>query len=164
MTVARSTEPMPSEYTENGTYRGDKKGERIHVISLHGLCPSKKSEKVPTRNKAGKIRMHYQAQPEIDRLGEQIPAELRDLGLLHPDVDIFFGVTHGRADRDGKEATILDLLVKYGVIQGDQISKFNGTVTIHPATRGLVDRVLIKLTDTGVDRWPPVPRKRKPGK
>lgn len=135
--------------------------ENVYMIYLSGLVPSKKNEKIPKRNKAGKIRMHYQAQPEIDRLADQIPPDMRDLGLLHPDIEIWFGVTHGKGDRDGKEATVLDLLKKYGVIQDDCIAKFNGKVTIHPADRHATDYVLIKLTDTGIDWWPEKPKENR---
>ncbi len=100
----------------------------------------------------------------IDALAKQIEPQFRDLGLLHPDIDLFFTVTHGGSDRDGKEATILDLLVKYGVIQNDNISSCNGMVVTHPARRADVDGVLIILKDTGINRWPDKPKEKRKNK
>ncbi len=137
--------------------------DRIWAIHLSGTVPSKKNEKIPTVNKkTGRVvGMHYEAQPEIDALAKQIEPQFRDLGLLHPDIDLFFSVRTGGSDRDGKEATILDLLVKYGVIQNDNISSCNGMVVTHPARRADVEGVLIILKDTGIDRWPDKPKEKR---
>jgi hypothetical protein len=72
-------------------------------------------------------------QTELDRLAVQIPAECRDLNLLHPDLDVTFWVLDRRSDRDNMLTTLLDLLKDYGVIRNDSIAQCNGTVILRPA-------------------------------
>lgn len=127
-----------------------------HLIVLIGAVPSKKNEKTPFKNKAGKMRFYNPSQAAIDRLSMQVPATVRDLGLLHPDIEFTFTVPHGGMDTDNTVTTLMDILVTMGVLQNDSVARNNGRKTINPAVRGDVARTTIKLTDTGIDRWPKI--------
>lgn len=125
-----------------------------YELDLRGLVPSKKNEKVPVTTKSGKRRMYYQAQPEIDRLSMQVPGELRDLGLVHPDIDIYMTKTDGRSDKDGALSTLLDIMVKMGILKNDSVAQCNGRITLHPVRRGGENRTMILLNDTRFNLWP----------
>jgi len=106
------------------------------VIELRGKVPSKKNRYSPRRGGSGKgFYKSSELQTELDRLFLQIPAEARDLDLVHPDIALTFTVPPCgvRSDRDNMLTTILDLLTLSGTIRQDRISTCNGTITIHPS-------------------------------
>lgn len=136
-------------------------GGTEYVICLIGKVIAKKNLKRTFRGKDGKMAVTYGAgQDALDRLSMQIPGEVRDLGLLHPDIEFFFTVPDGRIDTDNSITTLMDILVKMGVLQDDSVAKNNGTKTIHPARRGDVATTIIKLTDRGLNQWPEKVKKR----
>lgn len=104
-------------------------------FTLYGKVPSKKNRYMPRKDRPGMIK-DSALRTELDRLGMQIPGELRDLKLTHPDIAIQMVVCDGRSDRDSALTTILDLLVQYGVIANDSIAKCNGLLRVPPAVKG----------------------------
>lgn len=99
-------------------------------IELKGKVPSKKNQLRPRKTKYGKITYYKDTDTQslIDALSFQIPANLRGMKLKHPLMSFKFDVpTRGEAaDRDGKYTTILDILVKTGVLADDNIRNCNG--------------------------------------
>lgn len=73
------------------------------------------------------------AKESMNRAAMQIPGELRDLKLEHPDLDVQFVVGRENVDRDNILSSILDLMVHYGVLSSDSVAKCNGTIVLHPA-------------------------------
>lgn len=94
---------------------------------------AKKNDKIPFKNKAGKVRMRYGNQDALDRLAMQVPGWARDLKLEHPTIEFRFTVAHRKFDRDNAVTTLLDLLVKMGTLAQDSVAHCNGTIIIHPA-------------------------------
>lgn len=123
-----------------------------YEITLLGAVIGKKNRL--TVNRGGRFTYGGGTHEAMDRLGIQIPPDVRDLQLKHPDLDVTFAVTDGKKDRDNSLTTIIDLLVRYGVIAQDNIAQFNGTITVHPAIKGAANTTWIVLTDRGIDRWP----------
>ena len=117
-----------------------------YEITILGELPSHKNEKVATRRKRKKdtakgvagttymgIRTKSAVKDAMDRAGLQIPGELRDLKLRHPDIEMFCVVGREDVDTDNIFSTVLDILVKYGVLADDNCRHCNGTKTSHPA-------------------------------
>ncbi len=65
----------------------------------------------------------------------------------HPDVDVEFFVLDRASDRDNKLGCILDVLQKAGVLVNDNISRFNGTLVIHPAVVGSSEGVIVDISE-----------------
>lgn len=127
----------------------------VYTISLIGKVVAKKNLKRTFRARNGKMVATYGAgQQDLDRLAMQVPAEVRDLGLVHPDIEFFFTVPDGRIDTDNSVTTCMDILVKMGVLQNDSVARNNGRKIIHPAQRGPIAKTTIMLIDTGLNRWP----------
>lgn len=70
--------------------------------------------------------------------------------LEHPDLAVTFYVMDRRSDRDNKLTTILDVLQEAGVLQNDSIRRCNGTITLHPAIIGEVEKTVVEI-------WPRQP-------
>jgi Holliday junction resolvase RusA-like endonuclease len=117
-----------------------------YELTLFGELPSHKNEKVATLRKRKKdtkkgvagstymgIRTKSAVKDAMDRAGLQIPGDMRDLKLRHPKIEFYFKVARVNVDRDNIVSTVLDLLVRYGVLENDSISSCNHTITIYPA-------------------------------
>jgi hypothetical protein len=104
----------------------------------------------------------------LDRLAMQIPGDVRDLKLVHPEIEFIITHDQDRQDRDNIVTTILDLLVQYGVLADDSIKQCNGKMTIWPSEKGEypeVTVVLIPGTDEvaqGAARYAPKMRGKQP--
>jgi Holliday junction resolvase RusA-like endonuclease len=110
-----------------------------YEFTLYGITKSKKNTYTPKRT--GGMYKNTELQAELDNLEAQVPGDVRDLRLEHPDVLVEFSSRSKRRDRDGLLTTVLDVLVKCGVFQNDDIAHFNGTVTLLPAKVGQEDAV-----------------------
>lgn len=114
-----------------------------YEFELLSKVPAKKNMLRPVRRKNGKLGLvnDRQASSLLDYIAMQIPPEVRDLGLLHPNIEFTFGVpseyftgkANRRWDRDNAITGLLDVFVDMGVLRDDSISCCNGTITIHPA-------------------------------
>lgn len=117
-----------------------------HTLTIFGEILSHKNEKAAVmarrrkdtaKGKAGtqyaKVVTKSVAKESMNRAAMQIPGELRDLKLQHPDLDVYFVVGRLNVDRDNILSSVLDLLVEYGVLADDNVAQFNGAVTLHPA-------------------------------
>lgn len=132
-----------------------------YSLELIGKIPSKKNMLRPRFGSGGKgIRISTGAREQLDRLEMQIPAELRDLGLVHPDMVVQFMMPEGRSDRDNMLVTLLDFLVKYGVIKNDSVASFNGQIVLFPAIPA--EDYITKITFAPNPRngWKPPKRKK----
>lgn len=114
------------------------------VIEFRGRVPSKKNRYSPRKDKPGFFK-DSKLQAELDRLAMQIPGQYRDLKLESPIVDFFFCYVKANWDRDNAAQALTDLLVEYGVLANDNIRRFNGTVTIHPAVLSDYDGVTVAI-------------------
>ena len=117
-----------------------------YEIVLLGEVVSSKNEKMAVLRKRksdtakGAVGSHYagialkpKAKLSMDRIAMQIPGELRDLKLEHPRIDMFFIVGREDVDVDNIFSTVLDLLVKYGVLVDDNVRHCNGVKKLWPA-------------------------------
>lgn len=107
--------------------------------------PSKKNSYIP---KSGRF-----IKPQSIRNFEMaaafcIPNEYKNLKLRHPDIMISasFPKASWRGDKDNTLVTLMDILVKNGVIQDDAVNHANGTVVLNPVT-------LSPTYQTIVDIW-----------
>lgn len=132
---------------------------------IYGKVPNVK-DRYRLGYSGGKMRMFKDRQLAalLDSLAVQIPAELRNLHLKHPDLDVTFIVPMdnardrpSRSDRDGMLTTILDILVRMGVIRDDSISVFNGTIILRPAQVGKDYKTIIRIqpSDRELELFPP---------
>ena len=119
------------------------------VIVFAGRVPSKKNRYTPNKDGKG-MHKDRKLQGELDRLALQIPGHLRDLKLESPEVHFYFKYS-GRAnwDRDNACTALIDVLVQYGVLAGDQIRRFNGLLVIHPAEKSDEDVATVVLIPKG---------------
>lgn len=101
-------------------------------ILFVGYVPSKKNNLRKGRKGQG---YHYDEATRacIDALTTQVPAAYRGLKLVHPKVSWQITVPAARQDRDAIKTTILDILVKTGVLANDNIKNYNGHEHNHPA-------------------------------
>jgi len=114
---------------------------------LLGKIPAKKNRYRPKRKGFYKDRT---LQLELDRLGQQIPAEVRDLGLIHPSICLQFYKPRnaGRFDKDNADVTIMDLLVQYGVLPDDSTKWADGTKTVLPSIPSDEWKTVITLVES----------------
>lgn len=122
-----------------------------YEFTLYGLTGAKKNRYTP-----GPRGMHKGAElrAELNDLEAQIPGNVRDLRLLHPDMVLKLSCKNGRRDRDGILTTVLDLLVRCQVITDDNIANFNGKITIEPAVLGDSDEATVILYPRNVILYP----------
>lgn len=116
--------------------------EKEYQFQIYGLTRSKKNAYTV---RSGRIVIGSDLKKELENLEMQIPAEVRDLGLIHPDIRVQFNSRSDRRDRDGLLTVILDLMVKCRVIAGDNIRNCNGTITILPAILGDEDSAHVTI-------------------
>jgi Holliday junction resolvase RusA-like endonuclease len=62
-------------------------------------------------------------------------------------LDVHIYTRSRRQDRDNIVTTLLDVLVKAGILAGDSIKRFNGQMTVHPAQIDREERVVIELQE-----------------
>jgi hypothetical protein len=96
-----------------------------------GHVPSKKNA-YRRQNNGGMYRRKDVVQ-DIDSLSAQIPAWTKNLRLEHAHISVRLTVGDGRADRDNKVTTLLDILVRAGVLRNDSIARCNGRIFVHEA-------------------------------
>jgi Holliday junction resolvase RusA-like endonuclease len=113
-----------------------------YETTWYGLTKSKKNSYTPTR---GGMFKNSALKAELDRLEQQVPGDLRDLNLIHPDITVRFKSRSARRDRDGLLASVLDVLVRCKVLADDSIGKCNGRIIIEPAEVCDEDSVTITL-------------------
>lgn len=104
------------------------------VISLRGPIPSKKNMNRPNKNGKG-LHQDKSLKLLLDRLEMQVPGYARDLRLESPELEFQFYYSKANWDLDNGETTILDILVKYGVLANDNIKRLNGKRTTWPAIK-----------------------------
>ena len=85
------------------------------------------------RGKGGRTYIDSETAALIEALTTQARAQWKHEPVTHPNVMVCFHVASRRQDRDNMLTTILDCLKKAGVIEDDNIARFNGTLTVHPA-------------------------------
>ncbi len=131
------------------------------VIELRGKTPAKKNNWHPRRG--GGVGITDPAiQTMIDRMAMQIPGHVRDLKLVSPEIHFHFFYEKANWDRDNAVTTLLDILVKYGTLQDDNVAQCNGPILIHPAERSDEDSVKIILFP--IAQQPASPRYVRPPK
>lgn len=103
------------------------------TLLLEGPIPCKKS--LYRRGRNG-LFLDREVKAAIDCLILQAKHQWRVSPIEHPEVTVTFRVLDRRSDRDGKLATVLDVLQKAGVVANDNIAHFNGWLRIAPAIVG----------------------------
>jgi hypothetical protein len=125
------------------------------LIQLHGRIPSKKNAKaIAPHGDTGKYTLWYarEDRQRINDLVQVAALSWRDLktgrlpAVEHPSVCFEFYLqgtasseqihTRYRKDRDNMATTVLDVLVKAGVLVDDDIAHCNGRIQILPAVVG----------------------------
>ena len=121
-------------------------------LVLKGPVPSKKNDR-SIGYRRGKLTMFIDKdqQAALDALVWQAKAQWKGMArLVHPDISIRFHVSNRRQDRDNMATTLLDVLVKAGVLANDNIAQCNGRITIEPAVLDRVDEPMtfVEVTET----------------
>ena len=97
------------------------------TLTLHGHCPSKKSNYRTAEG--GRLISTPETKAQMEALTLQAMFQWsRAVGLPvdHPEVTTTFYVRSGRSDEDGKSVTLMDILQKAGIIVNDNVAHFNG--------------------------------------
>jgi len=140
-------------WTTGGGARGFGVSDPI-VLEFLGTVPSKKNE---YKKRSGRGKGMYKGEElrtKLDALAEQIPPEVRNLKLVHPDVTWRFELPKGSrshrawdTDPDNKATALTDLLVSFGVFREDSFRYHNGRKVIEPAEEidGVVDKVTVTI-------------------
>jgi hypothetical protein len=121
----------------------ESKGTVTHFLRLVGQIPSKKNmyRRVTVRGKPA-LALSDRAVALMDPHRLQLQSLWKLPPVEHPDVVIKLGISNDASDRDGVLVSLLDLLqprvisghlVFAGVIQNDNVRRFNGVLTILPA-------------------------------
>ena len=131
-----------------------------YEIVLYGAPFSKKNRYMPRKDKPGFFK-GSRLEDQINRMSLQITGEMRDLKLRHPDVTVEMHSPHGRFDRDNFLTALLDILVNMGVIVDDNVSNFNGTMTVLPCVSEDEPYVRIVLRENLANGWKPYNYKPK---
>lgn len=118
-----------------------------YIIELSFDCISKKNSYQQTKS-GRRFKPKRVVDGELIALS-QIPAELVDLKLKHPRIEFqaFIPKKSWSLDIDGVFTTILDILVKAGILAQDNIRNCNGGISILPVQDSARKRFVIKLTD-----------------
>ena len=114
-------------------------------LTLRGNVPNKKNLWRP--RKGGGMFLDQDVKSKIDWLILQARRQWNRPALEHPDVDVEFFVLDRASDRDNKLGCILDVLQEAGVLVNDNISRFNGTLVVHPAVVGAHEGVIIDISE-----------------
>jgi Holliday junction resolvase RusA-like endonuclease len=89
-------------------------------IILEGPIPSKKN--MLRRSKNGGMFRNAEVSAKIDALTMQAAIQWGERGpLIRPSIQVLFRVIDKRSDIDNKMTTVLDCLVKAGVLENDNI-------------------------------------------
>ncbi len=121
------------------------------MLTLHGHCPSKKSNYRVSQGGGLISTTETKAQVEALRLQAMFQwSSAVGLPVNHPEVTTTFYVRSGRSDEDGKYVTLMDILQKAGIIVNDNVSHFNSRKIHEPCV--LVadgeERVEIRIVKT----------------
>jgi Holliday junction resolvase RusA-like endonuclease len=109
-----------------------------YTLHIEGHVPSKKNKWKPGR---GRVFLPREAQREIDSLILQVRMQWQREALEQAEIRMHFRVRDGRGDLDNKQTTILDVLVKAGVVKNDSIAhlrRLTATAEIYPAVQETV--------------------------
>lgn len=96
------------------------------TLTLHGHCPSKKSNYRTAEG--GRLISTPETKAQMEALTLQAMyqwSQAVGLPVDHPEVTTTFYVRSGRSDEDGKYVTLMDVLQKAGVIVNDNCAHFN---------------------------------------
>lgn len=93
----------------------------IFKLSVAGHCPTKKNGYSPAG--ANRVRIRSGIAEHLPNLLAQIRYQWQADPIEYAKVSMTFYVRDGRADLDGKFTTMLDLLVKGGVLKNDSIAR-----------------------------------------
>ena len=114
-------------------------------LILSGHVPAKKN--AWRRRANGGIGVDRETHAHIDALILQARVQWgRKAPLVNPDMDVKFIVRDRRGDRDNKLTTVIDVLVKAGVLKNDNMKQFNGTLVLMPAEVHPQEQVFITIT------------------
>lgn len=132
-------------------------------IEFFGKIEAKKNNLLPVVRKNGNAALVYssKARASMDSLMLQVPGEFRDMRLISPDVEFFFTVADGRSDRDNMRTSLLDCLVKMGVLRNDSMAAFNGKETAWPAVISDHYRTVVRIHPSGIQAMPRRKREKK---
>lgn len=133
MTTITEAMPMPSNVEQ---IHG-----KVYSLTLHGVV-SKKNAYTPHK---GGMHKSPALKAALDDLEMQVPGELRDLQLEHPDITISFSPRSNSIDRDNLLTTVLDVLVRCQVIPDDSIKHCNGFIILKPAEISQDDSVHVLI-------------------
>lgn len=113
------------------------------IITLRGPIPSKKS--LYRRGKNGGLFLDRAVVKTIDGLIIQAKAAWHRPPIKHPHLSFELLVTSRRQDRDNILLTLMDVLVKAGVLVNDNIASCNGSVVLLPARVGSEEGARIEV-------------------
>jgi Holliday junction resolvase RusA-like endonuclease len=122
-----------------------------HTLLIEGHVPSKKNEYAIRRYPNGKNSFYIPAdvKADLDAIQYQMAKQWgKRPTLVHPNVVFHLYAKTSRSDRDNRVQTLIDCMVKAGVIADDNIAKFNGYVLITPCIVGGPEKSVINLTWT----------------
>lgn len=118
-------------------------------ITIEADVISKKNA-YASRRGGGRFKPDRVVRAEEDAL-YQIPIEYYGLMLEHPAVEFkaYLPKKSWAMDRDGAWTTILDYLVKVGVIKDDNVRNFNAPVYLHPVEEAPSKKFRIRIYPNG---------------
>jgi len=96
-------------------------------LTITGPIPSKKNRLHPRKDRKGYFN------PDHDRLQDIVYQILMQVGniepLNQPSLMVHFKCSNGRGDLDGKLTTLLDCMVRAGILVNDNLTHLPGPVT-----------------------------------
>lgn len=129
-----------------GFHIGLKHGGAEVTLTLRGSIPCKKSKY--RRSRRG-LFLDRNTSDTIRGLILQVQAQWKREPVEHPEVIVRFWWRSLRADRDGKLATILDVLQKARVIRNDNAAHFNGRLVLEPVRLDTEERAEVEIREAG---------------
>ncbi len=121
-------------------------------LEIYGNIPTVKDSYLPVMRK-GKpaLTKDRKLTAKLNYILEQIPREVWDTKLKHPTITMqrYAPEQNQRRDRDGMLTTLLDLLVRAGVLEDDSDLYNNGAWHILPTQIADAQKVVLILETQG---------------
>jgi Holliday junction resolvase RusA-like endonuclease len=156
----------------------------IHRIDIPGHVPAKKNLLRPRSNPTRGHSFYYdpETKARLEEINDTVAAYWAGRPpLVNPTVVYVFWTITGRSDRDNKQTTVQDALVKGGVLKDDCIAEYNAKYVVWEAGWGkefttvfiaespnklesILDHVREQLTDTTIGQRLRETKKKKKGK
>lgn len=111
-------------------------------LTITGPIPSKKNQLMPRKGNKGYFNPKAR---ELRGIVQQIVWQVGNIAPIDkPSITMDFTCSNARGDIDGKAVTVLDALVKSGLLINDNLKHFTGPLTIR-GRKDIYDECVVQI-------------------